>query len=269
MPNRTSRTILACILSAALAGCRQQQQPAAAPVQPQANGESSVKAAPKVAPKQDVIDVWASESTPKQRLLRLLTPRTETADVLTIFSPPDLVDIAARMKAAMQKDPIGAIGTAFHKDADGVMKYDPRMGVTKEEYERFLQGPKLLKLVKTGEAQIVIENRNDTVRITGLPKLDEIVFDAAKLSVKTPYGSLENGQSFAPNDQQFLTGKIAGFSWRNASISALILDEFTLWTVMLAQSQENRDVWLSVRVKNNQTRQDQFNYFFNFPGPRQ
>jgi hypothetical protein len=244
MHDRTLYTFLACIFGVALTGCGQQR---AAPPPPQNDGDHLViDMTPKKAPKQDIVDVWAIENEPKQRFL----------------------DIAARIKAAGQKDPFRAIGAIFDTDADGAVKYDPRMGVTKEEYERFLQAPKFMKLLKTGETQIVIETNDDTVRITGLPKLDEIVFDAAKLSVKTPYGSIENGKSFAPNDRQFLTGKIAGFSWRSSSFVSLLRDEFTLWNVMLAQSQETREVWLSIRVKNNETRQDQLHYFVRFSGPR-
>ncbi|MGC3967171.1 MAG: hypothetical protein QM775_07310 [Pirellulales bacterium] len=184
------------------------QEPAGNTAAVQPTGTPSSDAAAK----QATIDAWAEEKDSRRRMLQLLAPRRELAEIMTLSVPADISVIAAKLKAAAQRNPADAAEIFKNTGPDGVAKYDARMGVTRQEYERFLKGRSEWTLVKTADVPIVIEPpAGDAVRITGLPQLDSLAFDAAKLSVTTPYGSLELGKLFEPNDGQNLTGRIAGF----------------------------------------------------------
>jgi len=216
-----------------------------------------------------MFDVVPLDADGKTWIARLLAPRTMKAEIYTIFAPADVIATGQKLKTAMQSNPVAAAMIMANQDPDGKVKYDPRMGVTRDEYARLLRGTELWELKVTGEATITIKKLSDSVyEILGLPGIEKAVYDTNELSVNIPFGKLKSGELFAPNDGQRLTGPIAGIRWRSSSIGSLVLDDDTFWTSLVAQSQSTHDVWLEFRVKDNQTRQDRLHYFARFSGPR-
>lgn len=216
---------------------------------------------------EEYMDVSSSATTLKDRMLLLLKPRREVAEILLLTAPTEAIDIGRRLKRAAQANPGLFASLAESRDAQGRMVYDPRLGVTEKEYSRFLSIRELMSWTKVDEAPINIElSETNRMRITGLPRLSEVVFDADKLSVTTPFGSLDGckwseGKSVGTNEP------IAGFSWRNRTALSLLFDEHTFWTAYLAQRADRR-VFLELRVKNNATGQDDLCFGAVFPGPR-
>lgn len=215
------------------------------------------------------IDVWTTEKADKERLLLLLKPRTTTAEYFTLAATPELIAISNKMKAAFAKDPAATLEMMANQDEEGAVIYDPRMEITKKEYEVLKNATSQLTLRKSGDLKLAIESKGPTtIQISGLPQLDDVTFDAATMTVVTPQGKLDKPTSVAPNDQQKITGKIAGISWKNMKAKSTNLDNTALTSALVAQSQENRDVWLEFRVTNNSIGQETLHYFVRFAGPK-
>lgn len=220
-------------------------------------------------PGSGTIDVWTTEKTDKDRLLLLLKPRTASAEYFTLAAPPELIEVSNKMRAAMQKDQAVTLEIMSKQDADGAVIYDPRMGVTQKEYDILKDAPNRMTLRKSGDLKISLESKGPTtVQLNGLPQLDDVTFDAATMTVTTPHGKISKPTSVEPNDRQKITGKIAGISWKNFSAKSTNPDNTALTSALVAQSQENRDVWLEFRVTNNSIGQETLHYFVRFPGPK-
>lgn len=101
------------------------------------------------------------------------------------------------------------------------LPYDPKMGISKDEYDTFLSSKGKLKLVKIGEIKLRFEPNADgvTIHSTGMQiALDGFEINTAKNYVKTHLSTLETAANIDQKDANSPTGRWFGSQWKRIAI---------------------------------------------------
>ncbi|MFD1734506.1 hypothetical protein ACFSC4_29340 [Deinococcus malanensis] len=118
----------------------------------------------------------------------LLPSGRVTVDLLTPTYPPDILDIGRRMQDAARTHRDWFLEQVRNAAPGEPLPYDPRFGVTREEYQRFLD----VKPAYTafGRATLTITRRTDGTLLfqggRGLEGLSGLVLDPRQNRVRTP-----------------------------------------------------------------------------------
>jgi len=184
-------------------------------------------------------------------LLPVLMPRHVQADTLVESSPPRLVELSNRVKAAWEADP-QVMQEAFDKARPGQpLDYDERFGVTKAEYEELLRLSRERKLVKDASIPLEFQSLGDERYALSIDKQGfepaRIVFDAKSCSVETPLGAGTVAEPVKVTGNVPTLGPWHGLRWR---VHRGSLDElpFTKLEVTLARLETSGLGYISIEV---------------------
>jgi hypothetical protein len=158
----------------------------------------------------------APASPPLAQIRKLLPADGTRADVMQLVAPPRLNLLTAKLQQAAQKQPEWWIDQ-LHKAKPGEpLPYDPRLGLTKEEYKELLSLWGAFSLRKTRTVRLSV--KRDGMRITfnggeELPDLRAVVVDLETGAVTTPYGTATQWSRVEASPEQKATGPWNGVAW--------------------------------------------------------
>jgi hypothetical protein len=139
------------------------------------------------------------------------------ADVMILVAPPRASELGAKMLAAVQKNQQWFLAYVRSATPGEPLPYDPRLGMTSQEYAEYLRLLSQTTLRKSGETELVFK-RTPNGRITiapsaGLADMAGIVIDTRLDTVETPYGRAEHHSEIVASKDQQATGPWNGIRW--------------------------------------------------------
>lgn len=146
----------------------------------------------------------------------LLTPGRVPVELLGPVYAPDIVDISRRMQAAAREDFDRFLEQLRNAKPGEPLPYDSRLGVTREEYQRFLDAKPTYTVY--ARSTLTVSRRPDGTLVLqggrGLEGLSGVVLDPRQNRVRTRYGWTGVGEPFeyAATDN---LGPRAGHSWKS------------------------------------------------------
>ena len=121
-------------------------------------------------------------------------PGVLQVDVMEMVFPKRFYGLTTRMQHSMQKDPAWWLSHIKRSTLGQPLSYDPRFGITEDEYNAFIQLSEMPRMEKTAEAELhIAEKVRDVLTIDGgsaLPELSQIEIDLRNNVVRTPFGAL-------------------------------------------------------------------------------
>lgn len=131
--------------------------------------------------------------------------------------PERFAELSRKLQAGMKENP-GALLVEVLKAKPGEpIAYDPRFGLTKEEFDEYLRLANELKLVKVASVTLKVQRANGEVHVDGgelLPALKEIRFKPDEKQVRTPFGDCTKPMEVRASDGQTATGRWNGVEWK-------------------------------------------------------
>ena len=194
-----SRVLLAFVLVAAAAACND-------------SPESSSPAG--VGPQQT-----GSDEPDRSVDLRKLLPIGRFAvDVMDFAPSAHMVELSQRFQDAVSQRPQWLLEHAKTYEPGKPLPYDPRFGLTEEEYAEFLALAEDLSLKKKRQATLAVVKKGTDIFVldggNSLPELTGIEIDLKNDVVRTPFGTAMEASEVKPSSKQNATGPWRGRTWR-------------------------------------------------------
>lgn len=225
------------------------------------DGESAEAEMPRVG-----FDVWTKYAGTPDRIAQLMQPRTSAAKTFQPTLSDESTRIFDKLKNTAQVDPQLFLHLVRDGMVDGLPIYDPRFGITREEYNLLMRGTHLrLKEISDAAVQITAGSEGSYV-IRGLPGLSEVVVDAALQAVTTPYGEVTRPTEFETAASPQLTGPLAGYRWTEPTVAGG-LRRYRIHEFTLAQSKTDGAVWIIAQIADTIDNRLLVDYFARFDGP--
>ena len=140
------------------------------------------------------------------------------------MAPPRLVELTAKLQAAVARDPDWFKSYAVNTPAGKPMLYNKKMGITEDEYQELLSLSTKLIMQKVGDAQIDFKwAASDVLTIDThgkFPDLDGIGIDLKAATVKTSLGNLSDVKEIDNTDPSSPTGPWKGYRWKYEKANA-------------------------------------------------
>lgn len=145
---------------------------------------------------------------------------TASARIMELSFPRKHAEITLKIQKAMRADPNWTSEYIRKNDKPGPLPYNPKLGISKSEYEQFLSSK--LGLVEKGKTKLsFIKNKDGSITIMtdkrGLP-LNGITILSDNKGVKTPYGVLDRFSTINNKDKNSPTGPWQGMQWKIENI---------------------------------------------------
>lgn len=142
------------------------------------------------------------------------------ADVLEMAMPPEPQAIGLRMQAAMARDAEWFEGyVAQHKDLKpgDILPYHEKMGITKLEYQLFLDSKDKISLRKTGEAMVIVKEGADgavgiSIKGAQLP-VNVFSFSVDGKEMMCKFGATKKQEKIDQQDAKSPMGQWKGTQW--------------------------------------------------------
>jgi hypothetical protein len=226
--------------------------------------ESEGEATPRVG-----FDVWPRYAGAPDRIASLMQPRSSVATTFKPTLSDEITKIYDKLKNSAQVDPELFLTLMQHGGAEnGAPTYDPRFGITREEYNLLMYGSHLrLKILSQTTVQITAGAEGKFV-VRGLPGLTEVIVDAALQAISTPYGEVTRPAEFEAATSPHLTGPLVGYRWTEPLV-AEGLRRFRIEEITLAQSQVDGAVWMILHIADTIDNRLLVDYFVRFDGPQE
>ncbi|MDV2994210.1 MAG: hypothetical protein N4J56_003864 [Chroococcidiopsis sp. SAG 2025] len=141
-------------------------------------------------------------------------------DLMQIVPPIRLVELSQKFKIALQKNSDSEWLSSLIKNtpAGQPLPYDPRLGVSKTEYQEFLSLSQKLIAKKIGTSILQVKREGNKYVFLGnnsLSNLTGIKLDLDRNLLETPYGTTAKLLVVvAHTERQHLTGAWSGFIWK-------------------------------------------------------
>ncbi|MFD0673773.1 hypothetical protein [Cohnella sp. GCM10027633] len=143
-----------------------------------------------------------------------------SADVMVVGLPNGISEKAERLTQQMQESL--AEHMEWYTNMLGNLKegeplpYDERLGITEEEYSFFKSLNDYMNMIKQKEVTIQIEKDRGQVTVTNAesPVLKKFTFNNTKNTISTVLGDLEYSNEIVASEDQKVTGRWNGYSWR-------------------------------------------------------
>lgn len=145
-----------------------------------------------------------------------LTPGTHAATLFGPVPPPRFLEIYKKVQEAAQRDPEWWKQKTASAQPGQPLPYDPKMGITPEEYSEMLELGKQPVLGPVGQASFTVKREGGKLTLDGgqaLPELTGIQVDPANATVTTKFGVLSQEQKLDPSKTQTPLGQITGYRW--------------------------------------------------------
>ncbi len=129
--------------------------------------------------------------------------------------PARLAALLEKVRSKQASDP-GAFVKGVENSQPG--DYNPDFGLTRAEFDEFLQESKKLRVAKTGESVLRFAPDGDSrFRLkggNGLKDLDGVTIDLKRNVVETPYGVCRDRSEVVAKAEQTTTGPWNGPEWK-------------------------------------------------------
>jgi len=161
--------------------------------------------------------VTAQEAKTAAELIHLLPKDGATVDVLQLAPSPRSTELAKKLQNAAAKDPDWWKSHVSKAKMGQPLPYDAKMGLTKEEYQEFLDLSKKRSLTKVKSVKVNVKRGDNLATLTfgnALPGLSEAIINLKDDSVKTPFGVTDTRNAVVADPGQRVTGPWDGTEWR-------------------------------------------------------
>ena len=142
------------------------------------------------------------------------------AQVMVLGAPEDVQAISDKVEAAQRADPDFFAAQRANAEPGEPIKYDERLGISEEEYQRLLEGATEVQLRSAGEAELSFSiDRVGLAVLEGLPispPHNTLKYDMEQSTMYTPYGDLNILAKVAQEDVNAPTGPWDGYQWNLA-----------------------------------------------------
>jgi hypothetical protein len=214
------------------------------------------------------IDVWSRYSASSDRIALLLQPRQSAAELFAPTLGDELRVLGEKLQKAAEADPYHFLTLVGNTPDDEVPPFDPRLGLTREEYDDLMFGTHV-RLKKTGDTAVTIVSRPDErFVITGMPGLKEVVIDAALQTVGTSFGDVLRPVEVKTDAPSPLTGPLVGYRWSEPS-AAGALRRYRLREITLGQSPADGAVWFVAYIIDTLDNRPVVECYARFAGPKE
>lgn len=144
-------------------------------------------------------------------------------DVMQLMASPRLVEIAQKLAAAVTRDRDWWMSYASSAKEGEALPFDPRMGITSDEYAEFLGLSGKLSLQKADEAVLGFQwSQSDRITLDGgdfAPEITGTVIDLAGSRVITPFGTLSEFSAINNTIEDGPTGPWVGVDWKRTEVA--------------------------------------------------
>jgi hypothetical protein len=142
--------------------------------------------------------------------------------VMGLVAPTDTVLIAKKMQDAISRDRAWFVEHVKKTPQGTPLAYDPRMGITKDEYARVLQMQNVMTMRPIGSVTVKFAVDADgkmQIAADGLAKvLNGISLPPGQKYVDTPLGQLSTVSKVSQNDPKSPLGRWSGIQWAKSKI---------------------------------------------------
>ena len=178
---------------------------------------------------------FAANKEIKESILSLLPIGESTVSIMEIGLPEEEAKEMNELSAKIKKGMLSNYNwyLKYLKENEGkTLPYHPNLGVTKEEYSKYLDLINSLRLIKKGEGKIQInKDIKENITITaksGVSLMDKIKINFKDNTVTTEYGTCIFKSIISASESQKVTEKWNGYSWRLIDIEKFKSIEFSL-----------------------------------------
>jgi hypothetical protein len=135
-----------------------------------------------------------------------------------VMGPPErFAELSKKLQGGLKENPGAFVGGVLKAKSGEPIAYDPRLGLTEEEYREFLELAQNLKFEKLGSLTLKVACTDNGVKLDGgefLPELSKITFMLMEQHVQTPFGKCMNAAEVHASDGQKATGAWSGVQWK-------------------------------------------------------
>jgi len=159
----------------------------------------------------------AQQTAPAPEAVDLLPADGAAVDVMELKAPPRLDALTKKLQEAAAKDPDWLLAHTRKAKPGEPLPYDPRLGLTRDEYDEYLSLAKELKLTKVRAATARVKRDGQRVVLSfgdDLPGLKEIALDLKADEVATPFGVAADRSRVRASEGQKATGPWDGIQWK-------------------------------------------------------
>jgi hypothetical protein len=131
--------------------------------------------------------------------------------------PERFAELSKKLQAGIKENPGTFLGELLTAKPGEPIAYDPRLGLTKEEFEEYLRLGRDLKFEKVASVKLKVHRTDDAVQLDGgdlLPELKRITIKPNDKQVRTPFGDCSKPTEVRASDGQKATGRWNGMQWK-------------------------------------------------------
>lgn len=132
-------------------------------------------------------------------------------------NPKRFLELSRMLAQAIAKDPAWWDAHLKKANPGEPVAYDARLGVTREEFDEYLQLVKEQSYKKSKSIEVKVKRDASRVVLNfgdQVPELGEVELDLKADTVKTAYGVATRAADIAANEGQRATGPWNGFQWK-------------------------------------------------------
>jgi hypothetical protein len=147
----------------------------------------------------------------------LLAPGTIRLEVLEALPPPRFLELSAKVRAAVQADPTWFLAYTKAATPGSPLPYDPRLGVTQDEYDTMLRLADSLTMVPADTASVEVLATMTGWEFsegTDIEVLRGLAIDTLHQMVRSSYGELPEADPILASPAQRATGPWTARRWR-------------------------------------------------------
>jgi hypothetical protein len=157
----------------------------------------------------------AEETATDSSVFRLLP--ADGADVEVMGFPERFAELSKKFQAGIKENPGTFLGEVLTAKPGEPIAYDPRIGLTKEEFDEYLRLARDLKFVKLASIKLKVRRTDDAIQLDGgdlLPELKRITIKLNDKQMRTPFGNCTKPTEVRASDGQKATGRWNGLQWK-------------------------------------------------------
>jgi hypothetical protein len=164
----------------------------------------------------------AAQAFPLDSVRALLPAGTLRVDAMDVAPAPRMTELAQKFQAAVQRDPEWFQRHARTARPGEPLPYDPKLGLTREEYDEFLRLANTMGLRKIAEAPLAVRAEASRLVLdggTGMPDLTGVVLDLAADQLVTPLATVTGSREVHNDGAGAAMGAWDGREWSVEELS--------------------------------------------------
>jgi hypothetical protein len=159
----------------------------------------------------------AASQTAGVQLRALLPQGTAAVEVLELWVPPRMNELILRFQRAAQSDPSWFLEHAKRAHPGTPLPYDPKLGLTREEYREFLAFQDSMQMRPIRNDTVIVEHTAVGWRFgapTSIRGLRGLEIDTVRNLIHSAFGDLTAAAPITPKPEQRATGPWGGPQWK-------------------------------------------------------